>query len=203
MSYSIEIIKDRTENDPYEKCPIYKKELITLKQTSIEDGEELLKCYSDERAVMFFNSDNCDGDDFHYTTLERMKKAIDFWRFSYKNRYFVRWTVILNDTNEKIGTIEMFHRTAKDEFNHYGVLRIDLRSDYETRAVIGGILDIANENFYRAFDVEAILTKAVPDASERIASLLHKGYHPINRKLMIYDDYFVRFGNRKYESDIK
>jgi len=47
-------------------------------------------------------------------------------------KYFVRWTVILNDTNEKIGTIEMFHRIAEDGFNHYGLLRIDLQSIYET-----------------------------------------------------------------------
>jgi hypothetical protein len=178
--------------DIYEECPAYKKNLITLRQTSIQDAKELLKCYSDEKAVPFFNCDNCNGDDFHYTTIERMKQAIDFWNFSYKNRYFVRWTVILNDTNEKIGTIEMFHRTADDEFNHYGVLRIDLQSKYEIQPVIDDILEIANKNFYKVFDVKEILTKAVPKASERIASLIQKGYKPINQKFMIYDDYYVK-----------
>jgi hypothetical protein len=174
---------------------MYKKKLITLKQTNMEDAQELLKCYSDEKAVTFFNSDNCHGDDFHYTTIERMKQAIDFWNFSYKNKYFVRWTVILNNTNEKIGAIEMFHRVADDEFNHYGILRVDLQSDFETQPVIDDILQIVNENFYKAFDVKAILTKAIPDAIERITSLVQKGYQPINRKLMIYDDYFVRWEN--------
>jgi [ribosomal protein S5]-alanine N-acetyltransferase len=178
--------------DIYEECPIYKKKLITLRQTNMEDVQELLKCYSDENAVPFFNSDNCNGDDFHYTTIERMKQAIEFWKFSYKNKYFVRWTVILNDTNEKVGTIEMFHRIADDEFNHYGILRIDLQSNYETQPVIDDILEIINENFYKVFDVEAILTKAIPGATERITSLIQKGYQPINRKLNIYDDYFVK-----------
>ena len=182
--------------DIYEECSIYKNKLITLRQTKMEDAQELLKCYSDKKAVQFFNSDNCHGDDFHYTTIERMKQAIDFWNFSYKNKYFVRWTVILNDSNEKIGTIEMFHRIADDEFNHYGVLRIDLQSDYETRSVIEDIIEIVNENFYKAFDVEVILTKAIPDATERITSLVQKGYQPLNRKLMIYDDYFVSFENK-------
>ncbi len=182
--------------DIYEECPVYKKKLITLRQTNMEDAQELLKCYSDEKAVRLFNSDNCNGDNFHYTTVERMKQAIDFWNFSYKSKYFVRWTVILNDTNEKIGTIEMFHRIADDEFNHYGLLRIDLQSNHETQLIIGEILEIANENFYKAFDVEAILTKAISDATERTASLLEKGYHSINKKFIIYDDYFVNFENK-------
>ncbi len=179
--------------DIYEECPIYKNKLITLRQTTIEDAQELLMCYSDEKAVPFFNSDNCHGDDFHYTTIERMKQAIDFWDFSYKNKYFVRWTVILNNTNEKVGSIEMFHRIADDEFNHYGILRVDLQSDYETQPVIDDISEIVNENFYKAFDVKAILTKAIPEAAERITSIVQKGYQPINRRLMTYDDYFIKW----------
>lgn len=177
--------------DIYEECPTYKNKLITLRQTNLEDAEELLRCYSDKMAVRFFNSDNCNGDEFYYTTIERMNQAIDFWEFSYKVKYFVRWTVILKDTNEKVGTIEMFHRVVEDEFNHYGILRIDLRSDYETQAVIDDILEIVNENFYKTFDVQAILTKAIPEATERVSSLVQMGYKPINRKLGIYDDYFV------------
>ena len=177
--------------DIYEECPTYKNRLVTLRQTNAGDAGGLLQCYSDEKAVPFFNSDNCHGDDFHYITLERMKQAIDFWDFSYKNRYFVRWTIIFNDTGEKIGTLEMFHRIAEDEFNHYGVLRIDLQSSYETRPVICGILQITNEHFFRAFDVKAILTKAVPAAAERIAALKETGYRPLDKKLMIYGDYYV------------
>ncbi len=177
----------------YEECTIYKNKFITLRQTNMEDAEELLNCYSDKKAVPFFNSDNCNGDNFHYTTIERMKEAIGFWNFSYENKYFVRWTVILNETKTKAGTIEMFHRVADDEFNHYGLLRIDLQSKYETQAIIESILEIVNENFYKAFDVEAILTKAVPAAAERISALIKSEYQPINRKLIIYDDYFVRY----------
>ncbi|MDF2700402.1 MAG: hypothetical protein K0Q49_1960, partial [Haloplasmataceae bacterium] len=182
--------------DIYDECPVYKKELITLRQTNIEDAEELLKCYSDELALPFFNSDNCHGDNFHYTTIERMKQAIEFWNFSYKNKYFVRWTAILNKTNEKMGTIEMFHRIAEDEFNHYGVLRIDLRSRFETQPIINEIIEITNENFYNAFHVHAIITKAISEDTERINSLVKNDFHPINKKVMIYDDYFVRFVNK-------
>lgn len=95
--------------DIYQECPIYKKKLITLRLVMMEDADELLNCYSDEKAVPFFNSDNCHGDNFHYTTLERMREAINFWDF----------------------------------------------------------------------------------ASERIASLLHKGFKTLDKKFMDYDNYFI------------
>ncbi|ROR23616.1 acetyltransferase (GNAT) family protein [Mobilisporobacter senegalensis] len=178
--------------DIYQICPEFKKGQITLRQTETQDAEELLNCYSDEAAVPLFNSDNCHGDDFYYTTLERMKQAIDFWDFSYKNRYFVRWTIIINDTEEIIGTIEMFHRIAEDEFNHFGILRIDLQSRFEKQEIINDILEIVNENLYQAFEVNSILTKAIPLAGERIQSLLNNGYSPMNKRFMGYDDYYRR-----------
>ncbi len=189
-------------NEVYIKCPEYRSKLIILRKTVMEDAEELLKCYSDENAVPLFNSDNCHGDDFHYTTIERMREAIKFWDFSYDNGYFVRWTVILNSTSEKTGTVEMFHRIAEDEFNHFGILRIDLQSKYETHQIIDEILEIASENFYKAFEVEAILTKAVPGALERIASLRKNGFDALNKKLMIYDDYFVRVQHHEQQDGI-
>lgn len=175
----------------YEQCPIYEKELITLRLIKNGDAEELLKCYSDEKAVPLFNSDNC-RDDFHYATMERMEMAVDFWEFSYANKYFVRWTVILNSTNEKIGTIEMFHASDEWESNHYGILRIDLQSKYEIQSIIEDILAVSNEFFYELFGVEVVLTKAIPEASERISALKSSGFKPINKKLKIYDDYYCR-----------
>lgn len=178
----------------YQECPVYRRELITLRQTVNDDAEYLLKCYSDEKAVLLFNSDNCHGDDFHYTTVEQMKRAIDFWNRSYRAGDFVRWTIILNRTQEIIGTIEMFHRIANDKFNHCGVLRIDLQRQWEKEDMIEAILDVVNQYFFEAFEVGAILTKAIPLAVERIRALNKMGYRPLNEKLMIYDDYYWRQG---------
>ena len=75
--------------DVYETCPILKSKHFTLRLVERGDAPALLKVYSDEKAVPLFNSDNCHGDDFHYTTLERMLQAVDFWLDSYKHRYFV------------------------------------------------------------------------------------------------------------------
>lgn len=180
------------KNDVYRICPTYQGNNITLRQTVLEDAEDLLRCYSDPQAVPLFNSDNCHGDDFYYKTIERMRAAIEFWNISYEKRHFIRWTIIDTDSNSKIGTVEMFHRIAEDAFNHFGVLRIDLQSKYERREYIEDILAIANAQFYADFMVENILTKAIPTALERIAALQNKGYEPLKQKLMIYDHYLVR-----------
>lgn len=178
--------------DIYKNCPTYKNQVITLRRTEERDALELLGCYSDEKAVPFFNSDNCHGDNFYYNTLERMQQAIKFWQESYSNENFIRWTITSNAENAVIGTIEMFHRHAEDEFNHYGVLRMDIKSNYESQHIIKGILDIVNEFFYEDFQVERILTKAVPAAEERLKALRSKGYRELNKRFMTYDNYYVR-----------
>ena len=66
--------------DVYEECPKFENEKYIIRPVLDNDAVDLLKVYSDEKAVLLFNSDNCGGDDFHYTTLERMKQAIDFWK---------------------------------------------------------------------------------------------------------------------------
>ena len=45
--------------NPYERCPKYENENYLLRMVSKKDKEDLLKVYSDEKAVPFFNSDNC------------------------------------------------------------------------------------------------------------------------------------------------
>lgn len=184
---------EKNIGDIYENCPDLMCKTINLSHTKKSDASELLKCYSDVISVPLFNSDNCDGDDFHYTDIERMTKAIDFWDFSYKNKFFVRMTVRDNQSGEAVGTVEMFRRVADDAYNGYGVLRIDLRSDYETEAVVDDILYLSNCYFYDAFGVDKIITKAIPQAVNRIASLKKYGFEPAKQKLMdIYGDYFCR-----------
>ena len=96
--------------DVYENCPVFENDSYILRMTSQEDKSDLLKVYSDKAAVSFFNSDNCGGDDFYYTTESRMEQAIAYWLFEYNRAGFVRWTIVSKETNEAIGTIELFHR---------------------------------------------------------------------------------------------
>ena len=189
---------ERRENmtDVYKHCPEFENRRYLLRLTRAEDCADLLKVYSDEKAVPLFNSDNCHGDDFHYTTMERMKQAIDFWQFSYENRYFVRWTIIDKSQNEAIGTIELFHRDSEDCFTNCGLLRMDLRSDYEKSDEITEILSLIIPETYQLFSCDKIATKAIPQAAERIAALTKLGFKPEDEKLFGHDgteygDYYV------------
>lgn len=176
----------------YDVCLVLENDVIKMMQTTLADAEALLLCYGDQKAVPFFNADNCDGDTFYYPTLEKMTQAIKFWCDSYRWKYFVRWTVTLKETSEKIGTIEMFNRGNAKGLGSHGVLRIDLRSQYETKKVIENILEIANEKFYDAFGVDCIVTKAIPTAAERIRALESTRYEPVDSKTFGMAHYYGR-----------
>ena len=56
----------------YEECPVLENDLFLLRMVEENDVKDLLKVYSDIKAVPLFNSDNCHGDNFYYETIERM-----------------------------------------------------------------------------------------------------------------------------------
>lgn len=153
--------------NPYEKCPVYENEGYLLRLIEASDAPDLLLVYSDEKAVPFFNSDNCNGDDFHYTTLERMQSAVDFWQQAYTEGWFVRWVIIDKNIGHAVGTIELFNRQANDYFDNCGLLRLDLRSDYERAESIYEILSLIVPPTFELFDCQMIATKVPPFASER------------------------------------
>ena len=49
----------------YETCPALESEKFVIRLFKDEDVDDLLKVYSDKFALPFFNSDNCDGDNFY------------------------------------------------------------------------------------------------------------------------------------------
>lgn len=184
--------------DVYKECPVFKSGSYLLRAVKDEDASQLLLVYSDKKAVPFFNSDNCHGDNFYYTTMERMKQAIDFWKQSYQNGWFVRWTVVDKAAERAIGTIEIFRREADDYFTDCALLRLDVRSDYEKTETIQQILKPVLHPAPQLFGCSKIATKAVPFATERIAALKELGFSASPEKLIghdgtLYGDYFVLF----------
>lgn len=155
----------------YKQCPILENDLYQLRLVEMKDANDLLKVYSDKLAVPIFNSDNCHGDTFYYTTIERMKEAIAYWIMEYKRSGFVRWSIVDKNKKEVIGMIELFQRNASDYFNACGLLRLDLRSDYEYENYIVDILSLILPKTFAMFDCEIIATKAVALAEERINAL--------------------------------
>ena len=182
--------------DVYEKCPELSDGRYLLRLVNDHDCEGLLKVYSDVRAVPLFNSDNCHGDDFHYTTPARMAEAIRFWVFSYNNRYFVRWSIVDCRTQEPVGTIELFNRDPEEE-ESVGLLRLDLRSDYENTREIEKILSLILPSAYDLFGCTSIWTKAIPQAVSRRIALASAGFVPADGPIIgddgtAYGDYWVR-----------
>ncbi len=178
---------------PYKRCPVYHTEHFTLRFVQENDAEDLLRCYSNIESCKLFNSDNCDYG-FHYESLQEMKLCIKRWIDEYRSKSFIRFTVIDKKPQKAIGTIEMFARTESDEqYNKVGVLRIDLLPDYEQRQFIAEILKIANNSFYDAFCIDHIITKAIPEAVERIMALAANGFSPLEgNKIVPYGNYFIR-----------
>jgi len=172
--------------DPYAKCPEFDTEHFHLRQVREEDAEALLHAfYGDLSEWMFYGTDMSRSIFAgRYATLDEMRKCIRSWLEEYKNRYYIRFTVIDKETNKAVGTIEVFdnihsEKKWKIEFVLHGfVLHIDLALPYETKEYIAELLDLANREFFRLFGFSYLLIRAVPEAKERIAALLADGYEP-------------------------
>ncbi|MBQ6654318.1 MAG: GNAT family N-acetyltransferase [Erysipelotrichaceae bacterium] len=174
----------------YSHCPEMENDRFRLRPVRKKDAEDLLKVYSDRNALPFFNSDNCHGDNFYYPTLERMEQAIDFWLSSYENGWFVRWSVIDKTISQAIGTIEVFRRQADDDFNDVGVLRLDVRSDYERAEILEELLRLFVPQAYELFGCREIITKVPLYALERLQAAQRAGFEKSESLLIgTYDHY--------------
>lgn len=80
-----------------------------------------------------------------------MEEAIDYWLFEYNRAEFVRWSIVLKTTRKLIGTIALFHRDTNDSYTDCGLLRLDIRSDYELSSEIIKILERIIEPAYSLF----------------------------------------------------
>lgn len=181
--------------DVYEVCPQFENEKYLLRFLSEKDCLDLLKVYSDKKAISLCNSDSCSGD-FYFTTMELMKSVIEAWQGEYERKGFVRWSIIDKCKDEAIGTIELFHRNAEDYFTECGLLRLDLRSDYENTSEIESILSLIVPPTFEMFKCDKVATKAIPEARERRAALLKMNFVSSSEKLVgqdgiKYDYYFV------------
>ena len=54
----------------YGSCPTFESERFIARLLRAEDRDDLLRVYGDKKALPFFNSDNCNGDNFYYATGE-------------------------------------------------------------------------------------------------------------------------------------
>jgi len=173
----------------YEVCPTFENDRFLVRFFQKEDLNDLLAVYSDQKSLPFFNSDNCDGDNFYYSTVEKMTKALEFWDFSYKNGWFVRMSIEDKKAHKIIGTIELCKRVSQDSFNNHAVLRIDLLSSYEKEDILSNLLALVTPHVNDVVGTQGIITKAPIYAVERIKALKQTGYHLSNERLIGKDGY--------------
>ncbi len=181
----------------YEKRPVLERGRFLLRPVKNEDCSDLLNVYSDRNALPFFNSDNCDGDNFYYPSKERMAEALVFWEQSYQNGWFTRLSIVDKPVACVIGTVELCLRVSEDAFNNMGILRIDVRSDYEKEGLLYDIIALTAPRIPELLNCDGVLTKAPVYAVERIKALLKAGFTKSEHLLIgktgyAYDGYWTR-----------
>lgn len=180
----------------YEACPVLENEKFLLRAVADEDCDDLLKVYSDKNALPFFNSDNCDGDNFYYATKIRMAEALEFWKLSYKNGWFARLSIVDKTASNVIGTIELCLRVSDDEFDQMGILRIDVRSDYEKEEELYDITALIAPHLSEMLGCNGIITKVPIYAVERRKAIERAGFVKSEHLLIgkngyVYDGYWT------------
>ena len=183
-------------SDVYESCPVFENDRYLLRLSAMEDAKDLVGVYGDKNALPFFNSDNCHGDNFYYPDEESMRKAIAFWQSSYASKWFVRWTIHDKELRKAIGTIELFHRVADDDFRDAGVLRLDIKSEFEIADTLAAVMRMMIPDAFDLFDCSEIITKVPLYAVERIKAVQMLGFEKTDRLLVgtldgyAYKDYW-------------
>ncbi len=180
----------------YRTQPVLENERFLFRLVEKKDCGDLLKVYSDKFALPFFNSDNCDGDNFYYATEEKMREALDFWELSYQNGWFVRLSIVDKAASEVIGTIELCLRVSEDEFNNAGILRIDVRSDYEREEALYAIAALIAPHLPEMLGCGKVITKVPVYAVERRKAVIKAGFTKSDHLLIgkngyAYDGYWI------------
>lgn len=180
----------------YEFCPTLESDKFVLRLFQEEDCDDLLKVYSDKNALPFFNSDNCDGDNFYYATKERMAEALAFWKSSYQNGWFARLSIIDKASSTVIGTVELCLRVSEDVYHNMGILRIDVRSDYEKEDALYDITTLITPHLPEMLNCDGIITKVPIYAVERAKAMQRAGYtksaqYLIGKTGYAYDGYWT------------
>ena len=180
--------------DVFTVCPEYETEHFKIRKLEAGDVEGLFPCYSDPEAARYFNGDCC-GDDFYYTDKDKFRKCVEYWLSRYEARDFVRWSVLDKETGLLIGTLEVCPslKYAVDG-RKMGILRIDLKSEYERWPVLKELMDVLICHIYEDLEVASIIMKIQKDAGER--QKLIKEYQFVDAKEecnISLEDYYIRY----------
>jgi len=167
--------------NPYEKCPVYETEHFHLRLVKLKDAADLLECYKHPTSAVQGSAANCYVGPGGYGSQKKrdMRKFIRMWLDEYRNREFVRWSVIGRQSGLAVGSIEMFCDPSLLPGCRGGVLRIDLIAFYETELYVAELLRLVVDEFYTLFDADVITTNGHPEAEIRLRAIAAAGFVPI------------------------
>jgi len=168
-------------NDPYARCPEFETEHMKFRQVREEDAEELLHAFYGDLSEWMFYGQEMTNRIFasRHATVDEMRRCISVWLDEYRNKYYIRFSVIDKTTKKAIGTIEVFNNAGSKDDSY---LHIDLSAPYETQQFISELLALADKELFKIFNIKNLLIQAVPAAKERIAALQTYGYRPYECK---------------------
>ena len=180
--------------DVFTVCPEYETDHFKIRKLEAGDVEGLFPCYSDPEAARYFNGDCC-GDNFYYTDKEKLRECVEYWLSRYEARDFVRWSVLDKETGLLIGTLEVCPslKYAVDG-RKMGILRIDLKSEYERWLVLKELMDVLICHIYEDFEVASIIMKIQKDAGERQKLIKEYQFVAAREECNIsLEDYYIRY----------
>ena len=183
-----------SERNVFEECPVYQSGRFCLRKMKMEDAEGLFQCYSNPEAAKYFNGDCC-GDDFYYTDFSRFVKCMEFWESRYREKDFVRFTIVHQSTGKVAGMAEICpsYKYSADGAC-MGILRLDLLPEHETRADIQELLEAVLAHVYEDFQVRSVIMKAPEDARTRRDAVKDMHFVPAQDECSIpFQDYFIRY----------
>jgi len=170
--------------DPYEKCPVYKTEHFLLRQVKLKDATDLLECYRNPTAAVRACWSNCSYDHWPQTKRE-MQAILRMWRREYRQRVYVRWSVIDKRSKAAVGTIEMCGGFGFFPDATGGELRADLAEPYETQLYLSELLQLATERFYSLFGANFIAINGGPEEGPRLRAIAAAGFAPYDWSLAV------------------
>ena len=172
----LRLIRYGQRPDPYTEATPLASDRFTLRPMKPDDAEALLACYADPRAWPFFNDDNCSGH-FMFKTRKEMGEAIRIWIICQETRAFMRYTLL--DNGVPFGTVEFCPRNELHPVHgRVSIVRVDVDPAHEQADDLYDLLKCTIRQMMPAFRVDALITKAVPQAVERIAALKAWGFRP-------------------------
>ena len=185
-------------NNLFSKRPSCENSSYKIRLVNQKDLPDLLDIYSNVKNLEYINKDDSNGDNFYCEDIQNLLKKFKFWKFAYKNKWFIKLSIFSKKENKIIGLIELLYRKSYDSFDNTIVLKLDLLLEKENEETIEEIIKLIDEKVLCKANYNKAATKATPLMVERRNALLNLGYKLSNRIMIGLDDnkeykhYFVK-----------